>query len=231
MVAVRDVVTMPVADLVEDLSVYPRHAVDGMHVGHLLQALESGSELPPVVACAKSKRITDGWHRVRAYKRLHGPTAVVSVELRHYKTEADLIEDAVRMNSAHGRLLEGVDRVRAANMLERVGVPLKRIAVVLHITPEKVQNILVRVATAPVRTESTMPGTKTIALKRPVAHLAGQRLTEEQARAHDSAPGTSYLLIVRQLKDAVETGLINPADERLKGELTALKKLLQANGY
>ncbi len=231
MVTSRNVATLPLAELVEDLSVYPRHAVDDSHVAQLVQAIEAGCELPPVIACKKTKRVADGWHRLRAHRRVYGPTAVVAVELREYGSEAELLEDAVRLNAAHGRRLDAVDRVRAAVMLERAGLPEKRIALVLHVTPAKLQTLRVKVATAPVKSGLTIPGTRTVVLKRPVQHLAGTRLTEEQVLAHDLAPGTSYLLIVRQLAAAVETGLVNRADERLVEALRGLRKLLQANGY
>jgi hypothetical protein len=64
-------------------------------------------------------------------------------------------------------------------------------------------------------------------LKRPAAHLAGRRLTPEQAKAHDGAPGTSYLLLCNQLKTAMEVGLINTEDGRLMAGLRGLREELE----
>jgi len=220
-------VTLAIAELVEDLAVYPRHAVDDSHVAALAQAIEAGHDLPPVVACVRSKRIVDGWHRIRARRRVHGVSATVDVVLKEYQSEADLVEDAIRLNAAHGRRLDAMDRTRAVLMLKRHDVPAERIALVLRTTPKVVKKLEVRVATATTHVDATVPGTKTIVLKRPVAHLQGRKLTREQAEAHDSMPGTSFLLLSNQLRMAMRTGLVNREDGRLMDGLRGLQEELQ----
>src|SRR5688572_13414948 len=59
--------TIKASELVEDFDLYPRGDVDGTHVLSLVQALEAGVELPPIIACKKTKRIVDGFHRRRAF--------------------------------------------------------------------------------------------------------------------------------------------------------------------
>ena len=109
---------MPLSELVEDWELYPRHSVDNSHVQTLALALETGATLPPIVADIKTKRITDGWHRARAYKRVVGNAAVVDVELVKYANEEELMYDAVVRNSRHGRRLDAIDQTRAVIMLE-----------------------------------------------------------------------------------------------------------------
>ncbi len=176
-----------------------------------------------MVADERSKRITDGWHRVRAKKRVHGPGASIQVELRKYKNEAEMVKDAIAMNSSHGRRLDVMDQTRAVLMLERHGVPMEQIALVMHVTEERVGKLRVRVANANTVATDTVPGTRKITLKRSVGHMAGKTLTKEQAEAHDSMPGTSFLLVARQLSMALRTGLINLDDGRLMDELKVLK--------
>lgn len=218
---------VPLAELVEDLDLYPRHAVDPTNVASLSLALESGAELPPIVADSKSKRIVDGWHRARAFKRVHGAGATVPVEWRKYKTEADLVEDAVRLNATHGRKLDAIDQTRAVLMLERLGVPLARIALTMHIPETRIEKLSCRVAQSKVQTSQTVPHTKTITLKRSVSHMAGKTLTKEQANAHKGMPGTSFLLVARQLKTAILTGMLNTEDQRLMTELGELSAALR----
>jgi hypothetical protein len=218
----RKILTMPLAELIEDLSVYPRHAVDDSNVQSLALALEAGCELPPLIADQASKRIVDGWHRGRAHKRVYGPGATVRVELRTYPNEAALKEDAVALNSRHGRRLDVMDQTRAVLMLEKEGVPMDRIALILNVTAKRCEALRIRVADARVATAATVPETHKITLKRSVAHLQGKTLTREQAEAHDSMPGTSFLLIARQLATALRTRLVNLKDDRL---LEALKEL------
>src|SRR5262245_12055680 len=138
-----------IAELVEDDSIYPRHAIDADNVRRIAEALQSGIQVPPVIADSKSKRIVDGWHRVRAYRRVHGDQAVIDVEFRSYRSELDIIKDAVALNSAHGRHLDRIDQVRAVLLLEKAGATPKVVATILHITTERVERLRVRVAEAP----------------------------------------------------------------------------------
>lgn len=217
--------TMPVCDLIEDMAVYPRHAIDNTHVANLALAITSGVTLPPIVAQDKTKRLVDGWHRARAYRRVHGPNHPVQVELVQYKTEADLLLDAVARNSSHGRRLDHIDQARCAIMLERVGVETLKIAAALHVTTARVEQLTVRVAKAPAESSHTVTGSQVVALKRGAAHLAGRKLTKEQVAAHGSLPGTSLTLTARQLEKALRAGLVDLTDDRL---LDALRDLHSA---
>jgi hypothetical protein len=218
--------TLPLADLVEDLAVYPRHAVDESNVGRLARALAAGETLPPPVADAQSLRIVDGWHRVRAYRRVLGPTASIDVELRRFKNEEELILTAIALNASHGRQLDKSDQVRCVRLAQAHGITLSRIAHVLHRPEADMQKLAVRVAMVPVGTEGAIPGTNVMAMKRPVFHLAGQTLTREQAEAQASVPGTSYRLIARQLIDALRLNLANRHDEGLQLTLRELRDVL-----
>lgn len=220
--------TLPIADLVEDLSVYPRHAVDEANVTSLVRALESGATLPPIVVDKASKRIVDGIHRGRAYRRVLGAAGAVDVDLRSYKDEASLLLDAVAMNAVHGRQFDAIDRTRAVLMLEKQGVETLKIAAALHIPEAHVQKIKVRVATATHMSDQTVPGTRRIVLKRPVHHLAGTKLTDEQVDAHSRAPGVSYLLLTRQLTEGLRTHLLNLEDAKLMDALRDLHDELTA---
>lgn len=223
------IATVPIASLVEDMSIYPRHAVDDSNVQSLALALESGCDLPPVIADEKSKRIVDGWHRVRAYKRVYGSGAAVPCELRKYASEAELIEDAIRLNASHGRRLDVMDQTRAILMLEQHGISPERIALSLHVTEKRVEKLRIRVARSNAPTNASVPGTKQVTLKRSVSHMAGKTLTKEQAKAHESMPGTSFLLIARQLRVGIETKLVNMDDPKIAEELVRLHDVLSAN--
>lgn len=214
--------TLPLAELVEDFDIYPRHAVDDGHVSSLVNAIKAGVTLPPIVIERKSKRITDGWHRSRAYRRVLGPEGVVDVEEVDYVDEAELLTDAIRRNASHGRKLDVIDQVRAIALGQERGISLHTMAIVLHLPDERVQKLSVRLAQSEKTGPGTIPGTVSVALKRPVAHLVGQTFNEAQMEAHGRAPGTSYLLTIRQLLDAVTCEFINRHDERLMAELRIL---------
>ena len=222
------IVTLGVAELVEDMSLYPRHAVDDAHVRSIVYALECGAQLPPVVADEKTKKITDGWHRCRAYARHFGPTATIEVQLVNYKSEAEMLLDAVARNAVHGRKLDAVDKTRSVVLLRKAGCTDAQIAVAINIPEAKIEKLVIRLATAPKMAGTTITGTNKIALKRPVLHMAGTTLTREQAEAHAILPGTSFLLIARQLYTGLTQGMVNLEDEKLVTQLKALAKAIKA---
>lgn len=217
---------LPLAALVEDMGTYPRHHVDEQYVGQLAEALRAGASLPPVVADKASRRLVDGWHRVRAYRRVLGAAGVIDVELRTYPNEAALLFDAIAGNAGHGRKLDRIDQVRSVLLAEAAGLAAEQIAAALRVTPERVRTLRIRVAFAPAPPGVPGGGPIKIALKRPVLHLAGKALTPEQAQAHAGAPGTSYLLVSRQLQSAMTFELINDQDARLYRALVELQRTL-----
>jgi len=218
--------SLPLAELVEDMDLYPRHAVDMSHVQALVFAMESGANLPAITVDRKSKRITDGWHRARAYKRFLGPEAVVDVNLIDYANEAAMKFDAAERNATHGRRLDAIDRTRCVVMLRAAGFNDSQISTALHVPESRVEKLAVKVATGPKGSRSAAPGTQSIALKRSVAHLAGEKLTKSQVDAHGMLPGTSFLLIARQLSAAIRENMVNLDDEKLVEQLRSLRDLL-----
>lgn len=218
---------LPIAELVEDMALYPRHTVDDAHVGAVALAVQAGASLPPIVADVSSKRIIDGWHRARAYRRVHGPSAVAEVELRRYSGEDEMLLDAIALNAGHGRRLDKMDQTRCVLLAEERGIGPSLIAHALRVPVERVAPLRVRYAEAPRPVPGAVPGTTKVVLKRPVRHLEGTELSAEQASAVQSAPGTSYLLIVHQLRDALRHGLLNMADARLLDALRDLTSVLE----
>ena len=233
-------VSLPLAGLVEDTSIYPRHAVDGVYVNQLVDALRAGAALPPPVAEEGTQRLVDGWHRVRAYRKVLGAEGVVDVLLKGYDSEQELILDAITLNAGHGRKLDRIDRVRSVLLAEQAGAPVERIALALRTSPEKVQKLTIRVAYAPAAMaqvvealeaadspkagEAVGPPMVRVILKRPLQHLTGTTLSADQADAALGQAGTSHLLQVRQLLAALRYDLINPTDIRLRGALVELQQ-------
>jgi hypothetical protein len=210
---------MPVHALVEDLSIYPRSSISTVNVRNLIVALQAGCVLPVPIVDRRSKRVVDGFHRRRAFLAVLGPDAEVEVELRTYKSEAALLAAATQLNTAHGLPLAEIDKRRVVLRLSAAGLSDDEIAVTLHATPVRVKQLSVKVVTVvnerglPIRIEP---------LKRPVFWMQGGEMTEAQAKAHSSAPGTSYLLLVRQLEDALKYRLL-PTTGPMTAALETLK--------
>lgn len=217
------ITSLPLAALVEDLTIYPRHVVDEAHVANLVQAIRAGATMPPVVVDEASKRLVDGWHRARAYRRVKGPAGRIPAEVRTYPNEAALLIDAVALNASHGRRLDRIDQVRAVLLLEGAGVARTTIAATLQVPDERVEKLRIRIA------HLDDPDTgeiRPVILKRPLLHFSGQEITAAQAAAQERQGGTSYLLQVRQLTEALENDLLNREDERLLAALHTLQGTL-----
>src|SRR5215813_804283 len=118
-------------ELIEDFDIYPRNDVSSTHVSMLCDAISIGDPVPPIVVDKKSKRIVDGFHRYRAYKRI-GRDKIPAV-WREYKSDAELFADAVRLNAAHGRAFDAYDRKRAILKLEAFGLSPQAISAIVHI--------------------------------------------------------------------------------------------------
>lgn len=214
---------LPAASLVFDFTLYPRTRIDSQHVGYIADAIRGGATMPPIIICAKTKRIADGFHRASAFKRIN-EKAVINVIERHYKTGGDLFIDAVRMNAAHGRALTRCDRARVSICCRELHIKPNVLAEILHTSLKDFNDLLVN------RTAYTS-GTKIeprglVPLKRTIQHMAGRRLTEAQGKANDSLSGMNQLFYVNQMIAIIENGLLEPDNEDLLRRLDRLAELI-----
>lgn len=211
--------------LIEDLDVYPRERIDSTHVSHIADAIEAGVDLPPIVADEDSKRITDGFHRARALKRVYGEDYKATVQLVKYASEADLFADAVRLNSAHGNNITQHDRVRCMLIGERLGIAEPEMAAALNITTERMNRIKVtRIGRR--RATAVDPSGEQVALKYPVRHMAGTVLTAKQAGIMPDLGGNQQTFYVNQLIKLISCNMLDTGNERLIERLGVLHEAL-----
>lgn len=195
--------TIPVATLVEDFDIYPRHEVDSAWVADLARALQAGAVLPPITVEKRTLRIVDGFHRRRAHIKAFGAETAVQIVEQTFKSEAALIEACVAANSAHGRRLDSTDRTRAALMLSKVGVAPTRIAVVLNTTQNHVEQILMRVV---VVEGERRPAKRSLW---PEKDGTPRIITAEQYTVHQSSSGWDHAQTIRTLIRDIEAGLVD----------------------
>jgi len=210
---------LPLSELVEDLDVYPRAAVFSGHVSELEEAFRAGAELPPPVIDARSKRIVDGFHRVRMYRRVLGPDAEIEVELRRYRSMAELFLDAVALNGSHGRRMSSFDIARCARIAETLAIDPDQIATVLSVRPERLGSIRA------VKEAVTVEGTR-VPIRRGLAHLAGRTLSPRQVQAARTIGGQTPLYHANQLIELVESASLPTDDAVLMARLAFLRDLL-----
>lgn len=210
--------TIKASELVEDFDLYPRGDVDGQHVLSLVQAIESGVTLPPIIACKKTKRIVDGFHRRRAALRYYGDDSTVSVVLKTYKSDAELYAEAMMANSGHGRRLTAIDYSRAMTKGRALGLDDATIARCLHLTVDKVTELVID--------RSAKFGRITVPIKRTIQHMAGRSLTKEQTVANDKLSGMNQVFYVNQVITLIENDLLDKENENLLLRLKVLHGLL-----
>ena len=196
------------AELVEDLGVYPRGCICGVHVADLGLAHDAGAQFPPIIIDAASKRIVDGFHRSRVLKHRLGPDAEIEVEARTYADDRELFLDAARLNSHAIRKLARSDQVRIIILARQFGAGDGEIAAALNVPAERVPQLAVRIAVIETSGEK-------VPLKEGSKHLgesAGFTITAEQARVIRSSRAVATVRAIKELADGLELGILNLED-------------------
>lgn len=208
-----------ISELVLDFDLYPRPSIDSEHVKGMIDAEKTGVKFPPILADKKSKRITDGFHRYRMRQRVYGEDATIEVVLKSYKNEADMIEDAIRLNTQHGKKLSPFDHARCLLIARRVKLSDDRLASALHVPMTKLSDLRTRKI-------ATTNGTE-VPIKVTIAHMAGKTLTRKQAAVVPKLGGMRQLFYVNQVTTLIETDLIDTSNEKLMAGLKRLGQLIR----
>ncbi|HEU0180318.1 MAG TPA: hypothetical protein VFV58_39280 [Blastocatellia bacterium] len=194
------------------------------HVAEMKQSLKAGRTFPPIIICAKSRRIVDGFHRYKLYLSLHGKEYPVEVVTRNYKTDGELFMDAMRLNADHGRKLTNIDRIRCQLIGQKLELTVDQTAAALGVTVMKLGELrLNRLG------ELNVPGQKKpqpIPLKRAAAHMSGMTLTGEQVEVNKRLGGATQTFMIRQVIDLLESGLMDLANDDVRKALERLAGLL-----
>jgi ParB-like nuclease domain len=207
-----------ISALVFDYDLYPRGSVDSQHASEIAASMEAGVSMPPIIIDAKSKRVIDGFHRGKAYRRLHGESYEVDCIEKHYKTEAEMFLDAMRYNASHGRALTQHDKAHCLLLAEKFSIEPDAVSKALNLTPDRMGQLRsTRIGSA-----SGQP----IALKRTIQHMAGKELTPGQAAANDRSSGMQQLFYANQLIDLIENDLVDTSNSDLIEGLRRLSELL-----
>lgn len=163
--------TVLLTDLIEDLSVYPRGSVSQVHVADLAYALDGGAVLPPLVIDRATKKIVDGFHRIRAQRKHLGTDASIEADVRDFAGDTAMLLESARLNSPHGLPLGRYDQRIFAIKAKQLGADDGEIASALGVTPARLLAITVMTAAS---------DQGAVALKGGTRHLGGAYLTPDQ---------------------------------------------------
>ena len=211
--------TIKAAEVVIDMTIYPRNNVDEHNVRSIMDAILAGEQIPPILIDRKSKRAIDGVHRTKAVLRLDENGTIDVIE-KTYKSEADMLLEAMRLNADHGARLDPCDRVRCVLLGEKLGIPLDAIAGALHMPMEKLGALRAD------RTAKTSGGLA-IPLKRTFRHMAGHRLSKQQQEVNERSSGMNAAFYANQLISMIEADMLDKEDEKLVERLRCLHEVLE----
>lgn len=130
---------MPVIDATTvhfDPDLYPRTGLDPDNVERLAEALRSGATLPPIVVAGKKHTLIDGYHRLSAWRKVHGDEVGINAVVKTYADKQEMLLDAMRLNAQHGKALTGEDRIRCVDMARRMEVSTEAVAEALSLTTQ-----------------------------------------------------------------------------------------------
>lgn len=208
--------------LVQDEALYPRVSIDQTHVQTLAQAIAAGATLPPIVAEDKTLRIVDGVHRRLAFLKVHGEEATAPVDLRKYKSDADLYLAAVALNSSHGRPLSRQDQTRIVLKLREFGVDDKTMSLNLHVPEPVIEKLAMRIVFD--------DAGASVPAKRGTEYLHGQHLSAGQLATLRSVRSAEVGRICIELEKLLGAKLVDLSDEttvhRLRSVMASIEVAL-----
>jgi len=209
---------LAIGKLVFDFDLYPRSDIDTHNIAYMSQAEDAGVKFPPVVIDKKSKRIVDGFHRVKMYRQKYDDNHEIEIVEKTYGSEKEILLDAIRYNASHGKMLSKHDRVRCILQSEKMKLKIDVIASALSMTIEKVKELKIE-RVGELRVGRTV---RSIPLKRTIRHMSGKRLTKRQSEVNESISGMDQKFYVNQLVMLIESDLINQNDKILLQRLHVL---------
>jgi len=204
------------SSLVLDYTIYPRQAVDDCHVRRLCDHLEAGIKLPPIIIDKRTKKVIDGFHRVKAHLRHFGKEGTILVIEIAFATDREMFLEAVARNVPHGLVLSPSDRQRIMDMAVDLKIEREKICATLHITVKRIDALSIDRRAA--------NGQQ---LKRSIRHMAGKSLTPRQHAANKKLTGQRQDFIINQVIELLEAELINRDDQAVVGALERLARALE----
>ena len=170
---------VPITELRLSSKLYPRLEPDEEHVGRLADAIRAGCKMPAIVIEVGTKIIVDGIHRYHAYRRVYGSIHRMLVCEKHYESEAELFEDAVRLNRTHGLPICRFDHQIIVERATALGLSESSIRDLLLVSTSRMETLLKSAFQKPVQPKSYSlvrePATRSDESKPTLCISCGQR--------------------------------------------------------
>lgn len=219
----NEVQEIEVVHLVFDETIYPRAAISEMHVSRLADSLRAGEQVPPILVESHTKRIIDGVHRWKAWRKVYGEESKIPCELISENDEAKLFILCVDRNTAHGLGLNPFERTKCLLRLSELGVTREVALKALRMTFDSAER-MEKAKTA----FRDLPGGKKeqIPIKGAMYDFRGETLNKRQQAVNKMAGGMRPVYYIEQLIGLLEANLCARAEKRVLDRLEALRDLL-----
>ena len=204
-----------VATLIEDYAFYPREKIVEQNVMDIMRVYETGKELPPVIVDRQTNRIIDGFHRVRATKKLFGPDAEIDVVYEEHDDSSFFLR-SIETNVGHGQKLSSYDKVRCIVSAEQLGITRTVLAHTLGMTLKRLEGLVTR--------KTASDGE---VVKRTVGHLSGRDMTPAQKQYNKKAGGMNQTFYINQLIGLIESDSIDWENVNVSEGMSRLSELIK----
>jgi len=209
---------LEVASLIRDYAFYPRSQTDEVTAAQYAESLALGAKFPPILVCAKTLRIIDGFTRVRACEK--AGVDEIECELVTVKDDQDLFLRAAAANTHHGRRYTPYDIRHIIQRSRELGIKQDTLCETVEIPSVRYQDL--------VRGFGTTRAGAPIPLKRTIAHMAGKQLNKKQQETNKRLGGMQQSFYANQLIDLIESDLLDVNNPLLIERLRTLHGLLAA---
>ena len=217
---------MALAKMVYDPGLYPRMTIDAVNIRRMVEALQAGEELPPILLDKQTNRIVDGVHRWHAYRRFYDDDSIeVPATTQSYKSERAIYVDAVSLNARHGLGLEPQDQVKVLLTARELGITPVEIARALAMPVERLERVETRIGMG--------PDGKPVIIKPAMApKFTGRRLNKRQMATNNALSGNLAGYYLRMTIQLLESDSLDWTDTRIVALVerlrTALAKMAKA---
>ena len=213
-------------DLVVEFTLCSRgkQEIDPYILARVRDAREAGRELEMPWVDRKTKRVSDGRHRVTEWLRAYGEDHKIKVHMVDYDDDRELFLHAADLNNRHGQPLSHLDKAHCILRAAELKVPDDELAKALCMSVDKIGDLRAeRVGELQVKKAGSPQPTY---LKAPYRQLAGRKMNPRQAEANKRASGMRPAFHANQLIDLIESGVLDLSDEGLLERLKVLNRHL-----
>jgi hypothetical protein len=188
-------------ELILDWSLWPRadannSQVDRQNVTRLKRKIKMGITLDPIIVDAKTLRIVDGFHRYTAYSELE--IQAVMVELRVFKSDAEMFVESARINEAHGMQLTSKDRIHCLLQAKKIGASIHELSAILGLSED--ETAVLQSRTARTRSGETLPLPAGVAMLGRLDRALNKNEEDAARRSNCCTAAVNAKLLLRQLR-------------------------------